>query len=98
MLDPDYLPEWAIATTSGDLVPGAQLPTRDGRRCGNAHIIEVTTSKFVDNEPLYIVMTDAGSIMRLNSVEVAELFYPPKWVSDVDEVKRRFSSPNKEPQ
>ena len=30
------VPEWAIDRAKGKLVLGAQLPTRDGRKCGNA--------------------------------------------------------------
>lgn len=90
------LPPWAIGHAEGQLVPGAQLPTRDGRRIGNAHVLEVFEIHFVQNPqptPLYSVLTDAGNVLSLMEAEVGELFYPPQWVSDVDEVVRKFQRP-----
>lgn len=88
------LPDWAIGTTDGELVLGAQLPTKDGRRCGNAHIIglkippELVTES---NLQQYHVLTDAGNTMKLAADEVDELFHPPKFVSDVADINRRFA-------
>jgi len=85
------LPEWAVGRAKGELVLGAQLPTRDGRRCGNAHIVDRYTTMLLDKAQfIWVVLTDAGTTMRLTDGEVAELFHPPVWVSDVNDVWRKF--------
>lgn len=94
------LPPWAIGYAKGELVLGAQLPTQDGRRCGNAHIIRIEPYEFTpygmedapEDSPhrLYSLLTDAGTELILSAGEVAELFYPPVWVSDVKDVWRKF--------
>ena len=49
------LPHWATKLcTDGKLCVGAQLPTRDGRKIGNAYIIE-------DMGGVYNILTDAGT-------------------------------------
>lgn len=75
----DYLPEWAEARVG----PGsymeinASLPTRDGRRTGNA----MTFSHFLSRgEPCVRVVTDAGNILVLNWAELKELYYPPEFL------------------
>lgn len=83
----EYLPEWAIGFAEGKLQLGAGLPTKDGRRTGNAHIIEITEPR---GEPLYKCLTDAGNIMHLSFSEVQQLFYPPKYVSSVEDIKTKF--------
>jgi hypothetical protein len=84
------LPEWAIDRTDGTLYNGVQLPTRDGRRCGNAHVIGFSANYKTTGLNVYHVLTDAGTVMRLTEGEVTELFYPPKWVSRVPDVIRKF--------
>lgn len=86
----EFRPEWAVRSTNGELVLGASLPTRDGRRCGNAHIINSKFPIGTDFKQEYVVLTDAGTEMILNEAEVIELFHPPQWVSNVEEVKRKF--------
>lgn len=86
----DYpLPDWAIGKTNGDFVLGAQLPTRDGRRMGNAHIIGILEA-IHGGFFVYRCLTDAGSEIYLNGAELDECFYPPVYVSDVAEVTRKF--------
>jgi len=71
----EELPTWAVAFASGDyLQAGAVLPTRDGRRCGNALVLSV-------NGETANVRTDAGNRMTLNHTELAELFHPPRYIS-----------------
>ncbi len=84
----DYLPKWAICRAHGTLMLGAQLPTKDGRRMGNAHIIGEVEK---DVHHYFVVLTDAGSQLIMTEREIAECFYPPEWVSDVSEVLRKFS-------
>jgi len=86
----DMLPPWAIGLAHGQLVVGAQLPTRDGRRCGNAHIIEVEDGYLGMNMLVYTVLTDAGGRMRLTASEADELFHPPRYVCELSEVLRKF--------
>lgn len=77
-------PVWAIGCTDGELELGAQLPTRDGRRCGNARIIEITKGRgLLAGKDIYVVLTDAGTRLHLTEAEVRELFHAPEWVSAV---------------
>ena len=70
----EQLPPWAVAFATGDyLQVGAVLPTRDGRRCGNARVLSV-------NGETANVRTDAGNAMTLNHTELAELFHPPRYI------------------
>jgi hypothetical protein len=88
---PDLLPHWAIGTTNGELVLGAQLPTRDGRRCGNAHIVDITPpTDWSQGSCIYTVLTDAGTQLKLTAAEIVRLYYQPRWVSDVNEVLHKF--------
>lgn len=84
------MPEWAIAPNNGALVAGTQLCTRDGRCTGNAHIILVYLSKYVENELLYEVLTDAGNVVVYTEKEIHKGFYPSEWISDVAEVINKF--------
>lgn len=82
------LPPWSIAHNPNKLLfPGVQLATRDGRVMGNAHIIGCI---YFQEETLYIVLTDAGNKVKLFTSEVHEIFYITEWVSNVEEVKRKF--------
>lgn len=86
----DMLPPWAIGLAHGELAIGAQLPTRDGRRCGNAHIIEAVEGYLGMNKLIYIVLTDAGTRMRLSADEIGEFFHPPRYISSVMDVLNKF--------
>lgn len=92
----ELLPEWAIGKTSGEYVLGAQLCTRDGRRTGNAHIVGFDgVNGLTLNDVtyvIYIVLTDAGNVIKLIRPELESMFYPPQWVSDVNTVIRKFGS------
>lgn len=85
------LPEWAIRKATPKVYEvGASLPTRDGRRMGNAHIVAIKESKFDTSRPYYEILTDAGNVCVMNSSEINELFWPPRWISSVREVVRKF--------
>ena len=86
------LPEWAAGLAKGELVMGAQLPTKDGRRIGNAHIVDIDETPYGD---MYTVLTDAGNYLALGGAEVGELFFPPRYVSNVGEVIARFGMSDK---
>lgn len=75
------LPQWATGLANGEFVTGAALPTKDGRRCGNAAI----TNIYPDAEftTIYEVLTDAGNHLSLTEAEVRELFHPPEYVMDL---------------
>lgn len=75
------LPEWASRVIiNGTVEIGAQLCTRDGRRCGNGAVLSKAPASWNHNVPLYTVVTDMGSVLRLTLSELSELFYPPKFV------------------
>lgn len=79
------LPPWAKSKAGvyGSLVQFASLPTKDGRRCGNAVMIGPELRYFQGKEYLvHKVVTDAGNVMRLTGKEVEELFHPAQWVME----------------
>lgn len=83
------LPDWAVAENlTKALEPGAQLCTKDGRKIGNAHIIKITDGCL--GGKIYLILTDAGTPVPLSETEVHELFYVGRWISDPDEVVKRF--------
>jgi hypothetical protein len=87
-MEPEVMPDWAVARSRGDYMGlGVQLPTRDGRKTGNAHVID---NEWRGNLQIAVVLTDAGHVMRLARSQLMTLFHPPKWVSSIDEVKNRF--------
>lgn len=91
------LPEWAIARNFGyELVQGAQLSTKDGRRTGNGWIINVrvdsrnelcTKENPYGEITLFDVLTDAGNcIMNMSASELENQF----WVGDFISTKERI--------
>lgn len=80
------LPSWAVRhNKSKELVPGAQLCTRDGRKTGNAHLMSLDPTTGI-----WCILTDAGSHLRCTANEVNELFFVGDFVSDPEEVEARF--------
>lgn len=78
-------PHWAVARNeSHSLVPGAQLLTKDGRRHGNAWLINV------HGDGNYCVHTEADNHMHMNAAEIAEGFYVGDWIGDLDEIIEKF--------
>ena len=86
----DMPPPWAAKPSNGNYIIGAQLPTRDGRRCGNAHIIEIAFSETLGQQ-LHTVLTDAGNTFRATVGELEGLFHPTVWAGDLSEILRKFS-------
>lgn len=83
------LPDWAFAENlTQELVMGAQLCTKDGRKIGNAHIVQIVLGCL--GGKIYCILTDAGTPVPLSESEVHELFYVGRWISDPDEVVKRF--------
>ena len=77
-------PYWASGPANGKYVLGAVLPTRDGRRTGNAKIMAICGVDYADGTPSqtnYLVKTDGGNSLWLSGSELEELFYPPEWVA-----------------
>ena len=60
---------------------GSQLSTKDGRKCGNAVIVELVFS-VLKRSHAWVVVTDAGNEMTLTYNELNELFHPPEWRMD----------------
>ncbi|MNO13214.1 hypothetical protein D3C76_28430 [compost metagenome] len=87
------LPDWAIGRNWGySLVPGAQLCTKDGRRTGNAHVIDL--GKGIAAGPVFVpsflILTDAGSKAELTTKEIEDQFHIGDWISDVQDVLKKF--------
>lgn len=75
------IPHWAKSKALGDYtLPNAALPTRDGRRTGNAVLIGLSERQWKDQPLTYVVVTDAGNILKVTLNEMTELFHPPEWV------------------
>jgi hypothetical protein len=88
----DMLPQWAIRKAMpGILEVGCHLPTRDGRVMGNAHIVEITAGLMGRGRPYYTVVTDAGTTVVMNSTEINDTFWPPRYISGVGEVRRKVN-------
>lgn len=94
------IPDWAVARNFGyELVAGAQLCTKDGRRTGNAHIITVRIVPVMENASRsnphgetyqFECLTDAGSKFTFNASELEEAFTIGDWISDPARVLRDF--------
>lgn len=81
------LPEWAVARTDGELVIGAQMCTRDGRRIGNGLIVNIVDVSYEEQDvsyTAYIIETDMKNTVSLTKSEVEEFFYPPRFICDVE--------------
>lgn len=75
----ELLPEWAERKSNGNFMEvGAQLRTKDGRRCGNAIVYALAGSR----GEIAIVITDAGNEMRLMESEFDERFYSPIYIME----------------
>lgn len=81
------IPDWAVDRNwAYELVPGAQLCTRDGRRTGNAHII----SSYQADQTYYNCLTDAGSKCTYTESELLNQFTVGDWISDPARVLAYF--------
>ena len=77
----DFLPEWARCPAHGNYAKTlAALPTRDGRRSGNAVVIGESDRQWPGVPTIYLVVTDAGNVMRLTLNEMSAMFYPPEYI------------------
>lgn len=70
------------------LTVGTRLPTRDGRRVGNAIVIDFGRVEDTEVE-VYTIRTDFGSVLRMTAGELPEFFYPPVLKPIDPEVQRR---------
>ncbi|MNF83188.1 hypothetical protein D3C85_379660 [compost metagenome] len=87
------IPDWAVERNFAyELVPGAQLCTKDGRRTGNAHIVKM--GKGIAAGPVFVhtfeCLTDAGSKFTFTEVELLEAFNIGDWISDPARIIRDF--------
>jgi len=79
----EHVPEWAIGRADGNYTQvGTQLPTRDGRKIGNAVVLDDNIKTAGFSAPLYLIETDAGTRIRFTEEELREYFHPPEWVMD----------------
>jgi hypothetical protein len=75
----ELLPAWAIGRANGNyLAIGACLPTRDGRKIGNATVIDLEVK---DYGTVATVVTDAGNKLKLILEELMGYFYSPEWIA-----------------
>lgn len=79
------LPHWAIKPSLGSYYElMGSLPTKDGRRTGNAVVVDVIEKTYKCTEDqifkLIKVVTDAGNILLLTELEAEELFHRPQYV------------------
>jgi hypothetical protein len=82
-IDEWEMPHWAKEKAHGDYtLPMAQLPTRDGRRCGNALNCGLAVPQRDPYGLTYLIVTDAGTILKLNRNEMMEMFHPPEFIMD----------------
>lgn len=91
------LPDWAIARNWGyELVPGAQLMTKDGRRTGNAHILRQRQYPTIQGGPAHYVydcITDAGSyIQSISESEILDGFWIGDYISQPETLISRFGN------
>lgn len=94
------LPEWAIARNFGyELLPGAQLCTKDGRRTGNAHIVNIGVKEYKHladrNNPygevmVYNCLTDAGNHFAFTAEELETAFTIGDWLSSPERILEDF--------
>lgn len=88
------LPEWASDWNwNRSLVAGAQLMTKDGRRMGNAHIVEcevVKTSGDGGGIIYYHCITDAGSTFTLSAEEIHDAFWIGEFLSTPERIIKDF--------
>lgn len=78
------LPPWASEHFQGELKRGVQLPTRDGRRFGNAVIL----ARRFDTVDSYIIITDAMNVMTFTSNEIFEGFHTPQYVMSEEDLTK----------
>lgn len=75
------MPEWASGHAGGNYTAlHAALPTKDGRRTGNAVMVGLSDRQWEQAAITYKVVTDAGNILRVNENELKELFHPPEYL------------------
>lgn len=60
------------------------LKTRDGRKIGNAIIIDIVRKPYTENDRLYVIKTDYGNMAELTEFEIKEFFYDPLDIDNVE--------------
>lgn len=72
------MPPWAAGRANGKYMQEkAQLTTRDGRKIGNACVLNIY---FSNKKQKAEIITDAGNVFIMSENEMKELFHPPVWV------------------
>lgn len=85
----ELIPEWAEKESDGNyLEVGAQLCTKDGRKCGNAFV-----NSLLQHSELGMVaevVTDSGNKFKLTEAELKELFHVPVYVMKIENARAKF--------
>lgn len=77
----NVLPDWAKEyKPDNTLQAGRQLCTKDGRRVGNAFILNIEVSHGI---PVWLVLTDAGNLMKMEDSEVNEFFHIGLYIANI---------------
>lgn len=74
--DLELLPHWVYAKADGVFQRNAALPTKDGRKIGNAFLARFEPGHQEDDE-YALVVSDAGNITRMTNRELETHFHPP---------------------
>ena len=84
-----HIPPWATKRAAG-LEVGAQLPTRDGRKTGNAHIVRITPAPRGRIGLHYLILTDGGNSFVMTEPEIEAQYYPPEFVGNLSQIIKKF--------
>lgn len=81
------LPDWAERKSDGNYMEaGAQLATRDGRRCGNAYVDRVEAHDRLGH--VAVVITDMGNTFHMTVRELEGAFHPPVYVMKLEDARK----------
>lgn len=86
------IPDWAVERNHGrELIPGAQLFTKNGRRTGNGWIVEIDViAAGPVGVPVFKILTDAGSFMQLTEKELEDAFEVGDWICTRERIIQDF--------
>jgi hypothetical protein len=75
-------PKWALESSFGFMDVGSALATKDGRKIGNACVMQVREADQAISLSTVQVLTDAGNFQTFVIEELDQLFHKPEWTMD----------------